>query len=258
MAGGISSRRILICNDDGISAEGIRVLEKAARGLSDAVWVVAPAFEQSGAGHSFTTHRPLTAHRVSERHYTVDGTPTDCVLYACRALLKDHKPDLVLSGINQGANLGLDVTYSGTVGAAMEGTLQGVRSMALSLYGAKSPADTPYWETAARYAPEVIGRLAEMEWAPDTLMNVNFPAVPPEKVSGIEIPCLSRRKIGDELTINSLPDGKTSFWIGYARTEDPSVKGTDLEAVLRGAVTITPITLDLTACTMVSELKRCF
>lgn len=258
MKGGFSHSRILICNDDGIHSEGIKVIEKAALSVTKDVWVVAPAYEQSGTGHSFTMHRSMSVKKVSERHYTVEGTPTDCVIYACRHLLRKHLPDLILSGINQGANLGSDVTYSGTVGAAIEGTLQGIRSIALSLHGAKSKADTQAWKTAEKYAPEIIKKLMSVEWAPQVLMNVNFPSIPPEQVSGIEISSLGQCKIGNDISVSSAVEDEELFQIGYARHEDPSIKGTDLEAVLRGAITITPVTLNMAHDRMISDLCSAF
>lgn len=249
--------RILICNDDGINAEGIKVAEEAARSLSDDVWVVAPAFEQSGTGHSFTAGRTMTVKKVGDKHYTVEGTPTDCVIFACRYLLKDGLPDLVLSGVNQGSNLGFDVAYSGTIGAAIEGTLQGIRSIALSLYGAKNAAEEAYWETVRRYAPEVIKKLLGIGWSSGTLMNVNFPAVPVEKCSGIEFPVLSRRKIGDDVRVEKTSEDTFSFKVGFLRTEDDS-PGADVEAVSRGAVTVTPVSVSFTDMGMLPVLKERF
>lgn len=249
--------RILICNDDGIEAEGIKIAEEAARTLSDDVWVVAPAFEQSGTGHSFTARRAMSVKKIAEKRYAVSGTPTDCVIFACRYLLKDALPDLVLSGVNQGANLGFDVAYSGTIGAAIEGTLQGVRSIALSLYGAKNASNGAHWETVRRYAPDVIRKLVGIGWSEDTLMNVNFPAVSADKCTGIEFPALSRRKIGDDVRVESLSDGEFSFKVGFVRTEDDSFGG-DVEAVSRGAVTVTPVSVSLTDMKMIPVLKERF
>lgn len=249
--------RILICNDDGIDAEGIKVAEEAARTLSDDVWIVAPAFEQSGTGHSFTAGRYMSVKQVGEKRYAVNGTPTDCVIFACRYLLKDALPDLVLSGVNQGANLGFDVAYSGTIGAAVEGTLQGVRSVALSLFGAKHASDKVHWETVRRYAPEVVRKLISIGWSENTLMNVNFPAVPVEECSGIEFPMLSRRKIGDDVCVDRISDDEYSFKVGFIRTEDDS-SGGDVEAVSRGAVTVTPVSVSLTDMRMIPVLKERF
>src|SRR3954469_20955398 len=165
--------RILISNDDGIESPGIKILEQIARELSDDVWVVAPDQEQSGASHSLTTRRPLRLNQVAERRYSVDGTPTDCVLLAVKKLLRDRPPDLVLSGINGGSNVGEDLTYSGTVAAAIEATLLGIPAMALSQdYTDGGPVP---WETSEAFAPEVIRKLLHMQWPEHTLFNVNFP-----------------------------------------------------------------------------------
>src|SRR5229473_3384573 len=154
--------RILISNDDGIASPGIKLLEKIARGLSNDVWVVAPELEQSGASHSLTTRRPLRLQEVGRQRYSVDGTPTDCVLLAVKRLLRDHPPDLVLSGINGGSNVGEDLTYSGTVAAAMEATLLGIPAMALS-QDYRNGRDIP-WQTSETFAPEVIRRLLRLPW----------------------------------------------------------------------------------------------
>src|SRR3954469_11841079 len=171
---------ILISNDGGIDAPGIQLLEKIARELSNDVWVVAPEMEQSGASHSLTTRRPLRLNEVGERRYAVDGTPTDCVLLAVKKLLRDRPPDLVLSGINGGSNVGEDLTYSGTVAAAIEATLLGIPAMALS-------QDFPEgkgvpWETGEAFAPEAIRRLLSLPWPDHTLFNINFPGVAAEEV----------------------------------------------------------------------------
>src|SRR4029077_20938838 len=170
--------RILISNDDGIGSPGIKVLEKVARELSNDVWVVAPEQEQSGASHSLTTRRPLRLHEVGTQRFMVDGTPTDCVLLAVKRLLRDRPPDLVLSGINGGSNVGEDLTYSGTVAAAMEATLLGIPAMALSQdYPDGSPIP---WDTGKAFGAEVVRRLLKQEWPANTLINVNFPGVPPD------------------------------------------------------------------------------
>src|SRR5713226_7750389 len=168
--------RILISNDDGIDSPGLRVLERIARDLAEDVWVVAPELEQSGASHSLTTRRPLRLKEVGWQRYSVDGTPTDCVLLAVKRLLRDHPPDLVLSGINGGSNVGEDLTYSGTVAAAMEATLLGIPAIALSQ---EYRDDTDIlWPTSEAFAPEVIRRLLRQPWPDSTLYNINFPAVP--------------------------------------------------------------------------------
>lgn len=251
MQGGLSEARILICNDDGIEAEGIHVLEQAARTLSADVWVVAPAFEQSGTAHSFTAHSRLTARQVGERRFTVSGTPTDCVLFACNVLFKDRRPDLVLSGVNHGANMGLDVVYSGTAGAAIEGALQGIKSFAFSLYGAKNGSRS--WDTPLHFIPEIIERYFKRKWTPLSFLNVNFPDVRPDEVTGIEITSLGRRKIGDAIENMTENSGEYQFSIGYARRGEIE-PGTDADAIMRHAVSVTPVSFELTAPDMAASL----
>jgi 5'-nucleotidase len=239
-----SSLRILISNDDGINAPGIKVLERIARTLSKDVWVVAPETEQSAAGHSLTIRRPLRVRKVSARRYAVDGTPTDSVLLGVNHVLKGRKPDLVLSGINRGSNLGEDVTYSGTVAAAMEGTILGIPSIALSQF--ITHPHPVKWGTAEHWAPGLIRRLLATGWSRNVLINVNFPDVIASSVTGIEVTRQGKRKIGDDIMERKDPRGEPYVWIGAQRAEERSTPGTDIEAVLRGAITVTPLCFDLT------------
>jgi 5'-nucleotidase len=240
----LSRARILVSNDDGIDAPGIKVLEEVARELSDDVWVVAPESEQSAVAHSLTIRRPLRLRQVAERRYTVDGTPTDSVLLGVRQLLREKRPDLVLSGINRGGNLGEDVTYSGTVAAAMEGALLGIPSIALSQHIA---GDGPIkWETGRRWAPGIIRKLASEGWPGNVLININFPDLPPDAVTGVAVASQGKRKIGDELVERIDPRGQPYYWIGGQRLEDPGREGTDLEAVYQGKVSVTPLGVDFT------------
>lgn len=249
----LSSARILISNDDGITAPGIAVLERIALALSQDVWVVAPEHEQSAAAHSLTIRRPLRARRVAERHYAVDGTPTDAVLLGIRHILRDKAPDLVLSGVNRGCNLGDDVTYSGTVAAAIEGTLLGVPSFALSLEGKHN--QPMHWDTAEHHAPDLIRRMMSTGWGKNVLININFPDRPPHEVTGVEVVRQGKRKIGDDLTERTDPRGDPYVWIGAQRVEDRAEAGTDLEAVFRGAISVTPLTIDLTHRETMARLK---
>lgn len=240
----LSEARILISNDDGVHAPGIKVLEKIARSLSKDVWVVAPESEQSAAGHSLTIRRPLRVRRLSRRRFAVDGTPTDAVLLGINHVLKDDKPTLMLSGVNRGANLGEDVTYSGTVAAAMEATILGVPSIAFSQY--YTPDHPVRWGTAEHWAPEIVRRATAVGWGRNVLINVNFPDVPHAQVTGIEVTRQGKRKIGDELSERFDPRGEPYIWIGAQRAEVRSTPGTDIEAVIRGAVSVTPLCVDLT------------
>src|SRR6266852_1165436 len=252
----LASARILVSNDDGINAPGLKLLAKIARSLCPEVWVVAPEREQSGASHSLTLDRPLRVRRLSTRRYAVDGTPTDCVLLAVKILMRDKRPTLMLSGVNAGANLGEDVTYSGTVAAAMEATLLEVPAIAFSQHYAER-RKIP-WATAGAHAPEVIRRLTGLRWPRDTLINVNFPAVPPGEVAGISATRPGRRKIGVCVVERVDPRGRPYYWIGPMREEWPDIPGTDLHAVTTGKVSITPICLDFTNSPALAELKKVF
>lgn len=240
----LAQARVLLCNDDGIEANGLSVLETVVRRLVKEVWTVAPETEQSAASHSLTMRRPLFVRRLSRRRFAVDGTPTDCVLLAVHRLLGSRMPDLVLSGVNQGANLGEDVSYSGTVAAAKEGALLGIPSVAFSqLCNADEPV---HWATAAAWISPVLERVARLGRRPGLLFNVNFPDRPPSSVTGIEITRQGRHKIGGDLIEGTDPRGRPYFWIGRGRDEDRTRTGSDLEAVHRGAVSITPLSLDQT------------
>jgi len=236
--------RILVCNDDGIHGPGLKVLEKVARGISNDVWVVAPESEQSAAGHSLTLTVPLRVRRLSARRFAINGTPTDCVLLAVRHILDDHRPDLVLSGVNAGGNLGEDITYSGTVAAAMEATLLGIPAIALSqLRRGGVPVG---WGCARHHAGAVIRRLIDAGWPARVLINVNFPDCPAREVTGIEVAVQGRRKIGEVLNPGVDPRGHPYLWIGAERDEDASFAGSDLAAVHEGMISVTPLSIDLT------------
>lgn len=250
----LSRARVLISNDDGIAAPGLKVLESVVRPLVGEVWVVAPETEQSGAGHSLTLHHPLRIRKLSSRRYAVGGTPTDCVLLAVNELMKDCRPDLVLSGVNHGGNLGEDVTYSGTVAAAMEAALLNLRAIAISQV--IEEGSEPMWDTARHWIPELLRRLGPMSWPTDVLINVNIPGVPTEAVTGITVCVQGRRKIGSELAVRSDPRGRTYYWIGPQREEDRYKRGTDLWAVSNGAVAVTPLCMDMTHRKTMAALRR--
>jgi 5'-nucleotidase len=257
----LKTARILISNDDGINAPGLRVLERVARLLCPDVWVVAPEQEQSGASHSLTLRRPLRIRKLRPRRFVVDGTPTDCVLLAIKSIMRDKPPTLVLSGINAGGNFGEDITYSGTVAAAMEAVLLDVPAVALSQHydrnGGKRNGGIK-WETGAHFAAEVLRRLTAAPWPRNTLINVNFPDALPEQVSGIAVTRQGRRTIGDNLTQRIDPRGVPYYWIGPMRDESPNEPGTDIAAVAEGAVSVTPVFLDLTNVAALPELGKLF
>ncbi|MBU2089741.1 MAG: 5'/3'-nucleotidase SurE, partial [Alphaproteobacteria bacterium] len=221
--------RILVTNDDGINAPGLKVLEKIAKSLSKDVWVVAPEQNQSGSAHSLTLRNPLRLREVSKQRYAVDGTPTDCVLLAVNHLLKDSPPDFVLSGVNRGANMAEDVTYSGTIAAAMEGTLLGLPSIALSQAIAWKHA--PRWSSAEEHGPDVVRKLLAAGWPEGVLMNVNFPDAGAKSVQGLKLTRQGQRKISSAVQEGKDPYGQPYFWVGLIRTKETPKGGTDLEAV---------------------------
>ena len=248
--------RILLSNDDGIDAEGLEVLERVARQLTDDVWVVAPTVERSGAGHSLTLHDPLRPIQISERRFAVSGTPTDCVMVAINHIMRDVPPDLVLSGINHGGNLGEDVHYSGTVAAAMEGVLLGVRSIALSQVW--SDAAAVHWRTAEHFAPEVIRKVCAVGWGKNVLINVNFPDRAVGDVNGVCPAAQGKHKLGDDLVLRHDPRGRPYLWIGNRRESDTSRVGTDLKAVDDGFIAVTPLNVDLTHAPTLAALGQVF
>jgi len=236
--------RILLTNDDGFHAPGMRVLEAIAAQLSDDVWVCAPAEEQSGAGHSLTLHSPVRLQQHGEKRFAVTGTPTDAVNLALRKLFPEEKPDLVISGVNNGENLGDDITYSGTISAAMEGALAGIPAVALS----QALRGTEHGFAAAEnWAVKVLKPILAMQMAKRTLVNVNFPALAPDEVKGVRV---VRQGFHDykrgSLVEGTDPRGRPYFWFGLEDMEHTLDHGTDLEAVADGYVAVTPLQLDLT------------
>lgn len=246
--------RILVTNDDGIHAPGLQVLERIARAIGEDVWVVAPESNNSGAGHSLTLRRPLRVRRAAERHFAVDGTPTDCVLLALQSIIRDRAVDLVLSGVNHGANLAEDVTYSGTIAAAMEATLLKIRAIAMSqVFSNGQPIR---WSTAEAFGPGVVRRLLAMDWPEDLLINVNFPDCPADAVRGVQVTAQGKRKIGDDLVERLDPRGEPYIWIGALREDQAHREGTDLAAVNDGYVSVTPIHMDMTHHASFATLRK--
>jgi 5'-nucleotidase len=238
--------KILVTNDDGVHAPGLDVAERIARKLSSDVWVIAPESDQSGSAHSLTFSDPVRLREVEERRFAVRGTPTDCVIMGFKVVIGE-KPDLVISGVNRGQNIADDVTYSGTVAGAMEGTILGIPSIALSqAYGAET-RDAPRWETAETHAPAVISKLLETGFGEGTLFNVNFPDCPPDAVQGAVITRQGRR-VPDWLRVESRRDarGFPYYWIGFQRTKSQPGEGTDLAALEANRISITPLSLNLT------------
>lgn len=261
MAIDLKQSRILISNDDGVDAPGIQLLERIARTLSDDVWVVAPALEQSGAGHSLSLHKPLRLKQVGERRYSVDGTPTDAVLVGVMEVMKDKRPDLMLSGINRGSNLAEDVTYSGTVSAAMEATLLEIPSIAFSNQfppptGGREGGHEISWDVPEKYTADIIRALAKLDFPHDRLMNVNFPARALSQVKGVKVTTQGRRKLDDNLHRRIDPQGRPYIWIGGQRTEPfNSHPESDFHKIAEGFITVTPISLDMTDYEMMPRLS---
>ena len=237
--------RILLTNDDGINAPGFAVLERIAAQLSDDLWMVAPAEEQSGAGHSLTLTRPLRVRELGPRRFAVAGTPTDSVMMALGNLMDGLKPDLILSGVNRGPNLAEDVTYSGTVSAAMEGTLAGIRSIALSQAMADYTHGNESFAAAEAAGADVIRKIAAADWGDGVLVNVNFPPIPRPK--GVRVTEQGFRDYGHiRIDARIDPRGFPYYWFGYGREVETPAHRTDLEAVRDGLVSVTPLHLDMT------------
>jgi 5'-nucleotidase len=252
--------RILVTNDDGIHAEGLDVCEKIARELSDDVWVIAPEYDQSGVAHSLSLNDPLRLRQVAERRFAVRGTPTDCVIMGARHVLNGKGPDLVLSGVNRGRNAGEDVIYSGTVAGAVEGTVIGVPSLALSQAYASRSSRQPYWETSLRYAPDIIRRVVAQGVPRDVLINVNFPDCPPDEVKRIAVTAQGRRH-QERVQIEQRKDGRGNpyYWIAYVRHGFvPAEHGTDLAALEGHCIAITPLRLDMTDEPHMTKLAELF
>ncbi|RFB81031.1 5'/3'-nucleotidase SurE [Methylovirgula sp. 4M-Z18] len=249
--------RILLTNDDGIHAPGLKVLERIAAALSDDVYVVAPETDQSGVAHSLSLNDPLRLRQISARHYAVKGTPTDCVLMGVRHVLKGAKPDLILSGVNRGHNVAEDVTYSGTIAGAMEGTLLGIPSIALSQSGHK--AKEMHWTCAEQHGPAVIRKVLATGVPDNVLVNVNFPACPPQDVKGVAI-TLQGRRDANILGIEERIDGRGNpyFWLVYQPSTVAPAMGTDIEALAAHKISVTPLRLDLTDEPSVTSFARAF
>ena len=240
--------RILLTNDDGIHAPGLDVLKEIAAKLSDDVWIIAPETNQSGVSHSLTLHDPLRVRNISEREIAVTGTPTDCVLMAVLELLKDHKPDLVLSGVNQGQNAADDATYSGTVAGAIEGTLLGIPSVSLSQSRSYDETGHIFWDTARQHGVKTIQKLLNAGWPPKVLININFPNCTPEDVKGLEVTNQGYSDPNTAVGYVCRKDmrGDPYYWLRFRRNTTNPPKGSDLGALDNNMISVTPLHLDLT------------
>jgi 5'-nucleotidase len=239
--------RILITNDDGIHAPGLDACERIARALSDEVWIVSPETDQSGVAHSLSLNDPLRLREVGERRYAVKGTPTDCVIMGVRHIMKE-RPDLILSGVNRGRNAAEDVTYSGTVAGAMEGTVLGVPSFALSQAFGAATRHAPLWETSVKHAPDLIRRVLALGLPKDVLVNLNFPDCLPNEVAGVAV-CAQGKRDQDLLRIDPRIDGRGNayYWVAFERqTAAEARPGTDIRALAERRIAVTPLRLDMT------------
>jgi 5'-nucleotidase len=249
--------RILVTNDDGIHAPGLVAMEAIARSISDDVWIVAPDEERSGAGHSLTLTNPLRYHRIDSRRFEVSGTPTDCVIMAVRKIMSGM-PDLVLSGVNRGQNIADDVTYSGTIAAAMEGTALGLKSIAMSqVTGIHENGDT--FEVAKSHGTAIVRKLMEMNFGPGVLMNVNFPDCRSDEVAGIEITRQGKRD-QNFLLVDERSDGRGNpyYWLGFARERGNPPIGTDIWAAFNKRISVTPLHMNLTQIDAMEALRQVF
>ncbi len=247
--------RILLTNDDSIHAEGLAVLERIAATLSDDVWVVAPETDQSGLAHSLTLSDPLRLRKISDKRYAVRGTPTDCVIMAVTHVM-DAKPDLILSGVNSGQNIADDVTYSGTVAGAMEGTLLGIRSIALSqAYDFADNRRIVPWETAETLAPALLDKLITLDLPKGTFLNVNFPNCHADAVAGVRV--TEQGTLPYELFMEERHDGRgfPYFWLRFGRSPVEAQPRSDIAAMREKFISVSPLKLDMTSREVLDALE---
>jgi 5'-nucleotidase len=250
--------RILVTNDDGIHSEGLDACAEIARELADDIWIIAPEFDQSGVSHSLSLNDPLRLRQVEERRFAVKGTPTDCIIMGARHVLNGKGPDLVLSGVNRGRNAGEDVIYSGTVAGAVEGTILGIPSFALSQAYKSRSDNPPHWSTAIKFGPDIIRRVLSAGIPRDVLINVNFPDCAPSEVKGISVTSQGRNR-QERLHIDARHDGRGNpyYWISYVRMRGmPPADGTDISALAESRIAVTPLRLDMTDEPFMTQLAQ--
>lgn len=246
--------KILISNDDGVFSKGIEILEKAMSKYGETM-VVAPHSDQSGMSHALTLNRPLRIEKISKTRYSVDGTPADCVHFAIQDLYKDRKPDLIVSGINHGANLGEDVWYSGTVGAAIEGSLMEVPSIAISLVPYQNPELN--FEPVISFLDKDFPKLLELgSKSAQVIYNINIPSVEASRIEQIEFTRLGSKRYKSTLVRNVDPRGKIYFWIGGEKIDFDKVEGTDSNAIRKECISISPIHMNITDTTHLEVMKK--
>lgn len=240
--------KILVSNDDGVHSRGLHALASGLKDLGE-IYVVAPDRERNAAGHALTLHKPLRVEQLEEGVFSITGTPTDCINLGVRII--KTKPVLVVAGINKGENLGDDVTYSGTVSAAMEGALLGIPSFAISMEGEKDY----HFETAAQFARKLALMVVKEGLPQGTLLNVNVPNLPPEKIRGVQLTCLGKRIYEDVVVEKVDPRGKKYYWIAGNRIVFEEKRNTDFEALQARKISVTPLKLDLTDYRTLESLK---
>ena len=250
--------RILITNDDGISAPGIAVLERIAGTLADDVdiWVVAPEADESGVSHALSMVDPIRLRKIDDRHYGMTGTPTDCIIMAVRQLMPEA-PDLILSGVNAGHNIAQYVTYSGTVAGALEGTIMGIRSIAISQhYSYEQSVRHVPWDVVETHGPALLAKLITADMPADTMLNVNFPSCGVDEVLGVKV--TEQGRIEHSLTMTKHVDGrgKPYYWLGFFRGEEHKNDKSDIQALHDKHVSVTPIKLDMTARELTTGLQK--
>lgn len=241
----LSQCRILVSNDDGMEAPGLRTLERIAKGLSPDTWVVAPEVNQSATGRSMTVREPLRIRELAPRRFAVNGRPADCVPLALEHILKDQqRPHLILSGINEGWNAATDVTYSGTVGVAIEGTFHGIRSIALSLDRPQN--NEIYWAMVEHFAPMLIRKLYAAEWPDDVFMNINFPHLPMHEIQGVRV--VAQGRLYTSSMVHAAEDHwkEPCYWLGSHQRVSCQTPETDLDVLSKGYIAVTPLTVNLT------------
>jgi 5'-nucleotidase len=246
--------KVLLTNDDGFDAPGIRILTEVAEELAEEIWIVAPNYDQSGTSHSLSLHSPLRVSQKDERRYSVSGTPGDCVVMAVRHLMASGRPDLILSGINRGANLGIETVLSGTVGAAMTGMLLGIPSMALSQ--AFSDRRAVRWDTARALAPKVISQFAKGAWSQGSILNINFPDVPLAEVGPIEVTTQGTGLMEDVDVVSGIdPRSLEYHWLHLRRSARPDTAGSETSAIGHGRVSVTPLQFERTNQDILASLQ---
>lgn len=254
----LSDARILIANDDSIHSDGIRVLEDIVRALTPNVWVVAPETQQSAVGHSLTIHSPLRLREYDSRHYSVYGTPTDSVLVGVGKVMRDFRPHLVLSGINHGQNTADDVTYSGTISAAIEATLMKIPAVALS-QDYDENGGRPDWSVAREYVPKLLTAMQGTTWDDNVVISVNIPARKPGVTPEIRVVPQGHYSMEKQDMVDCVdPRGRPYFWIGAAPARDELDQAIDVGSLKAGHVTVTPLSLNLTHHPTLNMLKGVF